>query len=67
MKHTIYDLLNQKNIKTQFNIDILYSVGMKNIMDNIEFYYDKQYTCESVIKELFTRGILEYIRKNQVN
>ena len=38
---------------------------MENVRDNIEFYFDKPYTCESVIKELFIRGIISYIEKNK--
>ena len=34
---------------------------------NIEFYYDKPYTCESVFKELFDRGVIEEIKKSQSN
>jgi hypothetical protein len=37
---------------------------MDNVKENIEFYFDKSYTCESVIKELFIRGVIEYIDKN---
>jgi len=36
---------------------------MENVRDNIEFYFDKTFTCESVIKELFIRGIINYIEK----
>ena len=35
-----------------------------NVYNNIEFYFDKKYTCESVIKELFIRGIKDHIEKN---
>lgn len=60
MKHLIQELLKQKNIKN-FSVDDLYKVGMENVKQNIEFYYDKTYTCESVIKELFIRGVVNHI------
>lgn len=66
MKDKIYTLLNQKNLDiTKFNIDRLYQAGITNIVNNIEFYYDKPYTCESVLKELFNRGVMEEITKVQ--
>ena len=66
MKHKIKELLLERNIKVEnFQIETLYKVGIDNVRENIEFYYDKTYTCESVIKELFIRGIIDYIeRKN---
>lgn len=64
MKSKVYDILRQKNLDTtKFNIEILCQAGIKNIVDNLEFYYDKQYTCESVIKELFTKGVIGEIKK----
>ncbi len=50
---------------SQFNIDSLCDAGMSNITRNVEFYYDKPYTCESVLKELFIRGVVDYIKKTQ--
>ena len=66
MKHKIKELLLERNIEVEnFQIETLYKVGIDNVRENIEFYYDKTYTCESVIKELFIRGIIDYIeRKN---
>ena len=62
----IKELLIERNIEVNnFPLDILYKVGMKNVTDNIEFYFDKSYTCESVIKELFILGIIDYIEKNK--
>jgi hypothetical protein len=62
MRHLIQELLRQKNVSNKnFSVDDLYKVGMDNVKQNIEFYYDKTYTCESVIKELFIRGIISYI------
>jgi len=64
MINKINEILIERNIKNEnFTIDILYKVGMDNVKNNIEFYFDKTYTCESVIKELFIRGIINYIEK----
>lgn len=63
MIHMINKILYERNVENKKNIplEILYKVGMENVKNNIEFYYDKTYTCESVIKELFIRGIINYI------
>jgi hypothetical protein len=64
MKHKIKEILLERNVSFEnFPLDVLYKVGMDNVKENIEFYFDKTYTCESVIKELFIRGILNYIQK----
>lgn len=47
-----------------YDLDELYKAGKSNMLDNIEFYYDKEYSCKSVLKSLFVAGILEFI-KNQ--
>jgi hypothetical protein len=61
----VNEILIEKNIKgVNFPIEILYKAGMDNVKDNIEFYFDKKYSCESVITELFTRGVISYIEKN---
>ena len=66
MKQVIKELLSERNIESKnFHVDTLYKVGMENVRDNIEFYFDKTYTCESVINELFIRGVLSYIEKNK--
>jgi hypothetical protein len=66
MKHKIKELLLERNVEIEnLSIDTLYKVGMENVRENIEFYFDKPYTCESVIKELFIRGIISYISKNK--
>lgn len=68
MKSIIQEILNKRNLGGKYNLDLLYGVGMQNIINNIEYYYDKPYTCESVIKELFMRGIIDFIdKKTQVN
>ncbi len=65
MKHKIKELLLERNVEIEnLSIDTLYKVGMENVRENIEFYFDKPYTCESVIKELFIRGIISYISEN---
>ena len=66
MKQLVKELLSERNIESKnFHVDALYKVGMENVRDNIEFYFDKTYTCESVIKELFIRGVISYIEKNK--
>ena len=66
MKQMIRQLLIERNMETKnFPDDILYKVGMDNVRNNIEFYSDKTFSCESVIKELFIRGIISYIEKNR--
>jgi len=60
----IKSLLIERNVEVKnFSYETLYKVGMENVRDNIEFYFDKTFTCESVIKELFIRGIINYIEK----
>lgn len=62
----IKELLKQRNINTNdVPLDILYNVGMNNIKDNIEYYFDKKFSCDTVIPELFISGILEYLKINK--
>ena len=64
MRHKLKELLLERDIEIEnFPIETLYKVGLDNVRNNIEFYYDKTYTCESVIKELFIRGIIDYIQQ----
>lgn len=64
MKYKLFEFLKERNINSEnFSTETLYKIGMENVRDNIEFYYDKTYTCESVIKELFIRGVINYINK----
>ena len=66
MKHKIKELLLERKIDIgNFPVETLYKVGLESVKDNIEFYYDKTYTCESVIKELFIRGIIDYIQQKK--
>ena len=65
MKQIIINLLIQRNLELKrYNIDVLYQAGINNIINNIEYYYDKPYTCQSVLKELFERGVIEKIKEN---
>lgn len=67
MTHIISQVLAEKNIKiSNFIIDNLYKAGIDNVKDNIEFYSDKPYSCDSVIQELFLRGVIEYINNNKL-
>jgi len=64
MKQIIINLLTQRNLEIKrYNLDVLYQAGMNNIIRNIEYYYDKPYTCQSVIQELFERGVVEKIKE----
>ena len=67
MTFNIQNLLRQKSLESKLEIDVLYQVGMKNVIDNIEYYFDKQYTCESVLSELFERGVNKFIEKEKPN
>lgn len=66
MLYKIKELLSERNIESKnFPVEKLYKVGMDNVRDNIEFYFDKPYTCESVIKELFIRGVIDYLEDSR--
>ncbi len=66
MKHKIQEFLRERNINIRnFSVEELYKAGIDNVRENIEFYYDKTYSCESVIKELFIRGIDNYIKNKK--
>jgi len=68
MKQIIINLLTQRNLEIKrYNLDVLYQAGMNNIIRNIEYYYDKPYTCQSVIQELFERGVVEKIKETHHN
>ncbi len=67
MTFNIQTLLRQKSLESKHDIDLLYRAGMKNVIDNIEYYFDKPYTCESVLKELFERGVNKFIEKEKPN
>lgn len=63
MRHLVLEILREKNIsQTSVSPDHLYQVGMEAVKNGIEFYYDKTYTCESVIRELFIRGIIDHLK-----
>lgn len=64
--HRIKEILLERDVSIEnLPLDTLYKVGMDNVRENIEFYFDKTYTCESVIKELFIRGIVNYIQQKK--
>lgn len=64
--HRIKEILLERDVSIEnLPLDTLYKVGMDNVRENIEFYFDKTYTCESVIKELFIRGIINYIQQKK--
>lgn len=64
MKQIIYKILIQRNLDVKrFNLESLYQAGIENIIINIEYYYDKPYSCDSVIKELFESGVISKIKK----
>lgn len=62
MNYKIKEILEEKVQKNEnISLDVLYNEGMRNVRENIEFYFDKPFSCESVIKELFVRGVQQYI------
>ena len=68
MKQVILNILIQNNLDSKvYNIDKLYKAGIDNIINNIEYYYDKPYTCNSVLKELFERGVINELKESQYN
>ena len=69
MKYRLFEFLRERNIDSRnISDEDLYAAGMENVKDNIEFYFDKTYSCESVIKELFIRGVIKHIEiKKTIN
>lgn len=45
------------------NKELLYQAGMDNIMENVSYYHDKNYTCKSVLRKLFVEGVLRELQK----
>lgn len=64
MRQMILRILQERNMDFK-NHELLYKAGLDNIISNIEFYFDKPYTCESVFRELFRRGVINEIKKTQ--
>ena len=65
MKQIIFNILSQKNLLNKgYDIEELYKAGIDNIMLSIEYYHDKPYTCQSVLQELFQRGVLKKLKEN---
>ena len=68
LQRKIKELLEEKNVESgNFPMEKLYKAGVDNVSNNIEYYFDKQYTCESVLQELFVRGVISYIEKRKNN
>tara|TARA_B100001059_G_C17489605_1_gene405716 strand:+ start:267 stop:503 length:237 start_codon:yes stop_codon:yes gene_type:complete len=68
LKQKIKDILIQRNIKiSDVSLDHLYNIGIDNIINNVEYYSDKKYTCDSVIPNLFTSGIIDYLENKRNN
>jgi hypothetical protein len=66
MLHRIKELLDERNVESgNLPVENLYKAGMENVRNNIEYYFDKQYTCESVLQELFVRGMISYIENKK--
>lgn len=63
MNSVLYNLILEKGIKPSNSISYekLYEIGMDNVKKNIDWYSDKPYTCESVIRMLFITGVEDYI------
>jgi|TARA_B110000259_G_C13632466_1_gene248794 hypothetical protein len=67
LKQKIKDILTQRNINiSDVSLEHLYNIGIDNIVNNVEYYYDKKYSCDSVIPNLFTSGIIDYL-ENKIN
>ncbi len=63
MNNKFYEIIRIQS--SRLPIDDLYLAGMINVKENIEFYVDKTYTCESVIQELFRKGVKNYIERKK--
>jgi hypothetical protein len=67
MKSKVYEILSKENIDPKnLDIDTLKKIGIENIVNNLEFYWDKPYSCESVFKELFSRAILDKVKNQSI-
>ena len=68
MKKDIIKILGQKGIDYSiYDMEDLYQAGLKMIINNIESYYDKPYSCQSVLHELFERGLMGFIENDSMN
>jgi hypothetical protein len=63
MNFIVQNIIHQKSRESSISEEELYKHGMKYVIDNIEFYFDKPYSCESVLLELFERGIHTFIQQ----
>lgn len=67
LRQRIKDILIQRNINSSdISLDFLYNIGIQNIINNVEFYCDKKYSCDSVIPNLFTTAIIDYLEKERI-
>ena len=68
LRQKIKDILVQRNISSSdVSLDFLYNIGIQNIVNNVEYYSDKKYSCDSVIPNLFTTAIIDYLEKQSNN
>ena len=59
MKNMIKSLLIERNVEVKnFSYETLYKVGMENVRDNIEFYFDKTEQLKCDLKALFLLEII---------
>lgn len=64
MKSEISRILAEKGIDhSHYDLEQLYQIGKKNIIENIELYWDKDYSCKSVLRSLFVDGIVDWIKQ----
>jgi serine phosphatase RsbU (regulator of sigma subunit) len=64
MKSQISKILIENGLDPyDYDLQELYDAGKKNLVEHIELYYDKDFTCSSVINSLFTDGILYHIKR----
>lgn len=65
MNQTLHSFITQKSIESNEDSQLLYDKGMEYLVQNIEYYFDKPYSCDTVLKELFERGINNFIKQNK--
>jgi len=65
MNQTLHSFITQKSIESKEDSKLLYDKGMEYLVQNIEYYFDKPYSCDTVLKELFERGINNFIKQNK--
>ena len=65
MNQTLHSFITQKSLECKEDSKLLYDKGMEYLLQNIEYYFDKPYSCDTVLKELFERGINNFIKQNK--